>query len=974
MLGRVLRLTLAASLFAPSVSAERSSVVGAAPDTLAVRSVTAAVRPDPLPSPRWGHGTAVAGGHLYVFGGWDGGRWSDDAFSLDPATGRWAPLGRMPFAPTTAAAVADRNRIIVAGGPSESSAGWSAGPSLGQGRFLPGVARLKDGRILAAGGFDQSITTLDSVEIFDPARGVWSPAAPMGRSRYAMVFALLNDGRVLAAGGRQNSNNTRQEDIADDEIYDPTTDSWTPTGRLREPLDGALTFVRPDGFVLAIGGGFANGIHTAATELYDPRTGRWSDGPSLSVPRISGAGVKLKDGRFMVAGGVANGPTLASAEVYDPATDRWTTVAPMNEPRFAFTLTLLPDGRVLATGGSRPGGGVRSAEIYDPASDSWTPTTRPRYAHSSGTSLVVGERALIVGGSDESGLHEQTEFFDPASGDWTPGPRLANRRVLHAMMDLGKEGVIVFGGGPGGYPEPALATSEILAPSRERGGGSEDRASFFYDPGAGRWSPLGPLSHARAGLSLVAAAGGVYALGGVGRDGWGAADYDSLEGGRWRLGGDLPHHFSNAATSVFRGKVYAAGGASAPRGEPVRSLADFVVFDPADGHWTTLPAMPTARVGAAAAALEGSIYVVGGTAGLHAGALDVVEVYDLAQRAWTRKARLPRAVRDATASALGGRLYVVGGSPRDNAALATVQVYDPKSDSWSLSEPTPPPSVIFPMQPSVLRAPPITPVAPNFPAPAVAVARFAAKSAERPHDFALVIGVGYYKSLPAADYAENDARDAAAALRALGVPEENTVTLIGAKATLSEVSKYVEEWLPRRVSEDSRVYFYFSGHGSPDVKDGSAYLMPWDGDAAFVKSTGFPLTRLYASLGELKVARVTAMIDSCFSGAGGRSVLVAGVRPLVTVKLPDAPSPKITVLAAAEGEEIAGSFPERGHGLFTYYLIEGLTGAAAPAGAEHLTIEELYRFVRKGVILGARRQGREQNPTLRTPNGKLRLY
>lgn len=646
---------------------------------------------------------------------------------------------------------------------------WAPAATMNVARFVPSVARIKGGRILAAGGFDQRITSLPSVEVYDPATDRWTRAAPMARSRYTMVFAVLKDGRVLAAGGRQNTNNVRPVDIPDSEIYDPDSDSWSATGAMLEPLDGALTFVRPDGKVLAVGGGYADGIHTSKTQLFDPRTGRWSEGPPLGEPRISAAGVTLKDGRFLIAGGSTNGATLSSAEIYDPRRNSWSRAAPMRVPRYGHTLTLLHDGRVLAAGGSISGGGTPTAEVYDPAVDSWADAPGLRHAHSHGATVVVEGKVYLIGGTDAGGDHRVVDIFDPATDSWSHGPALSSPRVMHAAELLSDGRALVFGGGTGGYPSPAMASTVLLRHGR----------------------PIEPPP-------------------------------------------ELP---------------------------------------PSEPHSAPPPAVYT---------------------------------------------------------------------PAPYAA-APVTTYVP----------TPPP---LPMAPPPSAAP-----------------RFTARSPERPHDYALIVGVGYYKSLPAADYAENDAREVAAAVRALGVPEENTVSLIGAKATLSEVSKYVEEWLPRRVSPDSRVYFFYSGHGSPDIKDGTAYMMPWDGDPAFVKSTGFPLQRLYDALSALKAARVVAMIDSCFSGAGGRSVLVAGVRPLVTVKLPDAPSPKITVLTAAEGEEVAGSLPERGHGLFSYYLIQGLTGAAAP-DAEHLTVDELYSFVRKGVILGARRQNREQNPTLRTPNGKLRLY
>ena len=64
-------------------------------------------------------------------------------------------------------------------------------------------------------------------------------------------------------------------------------------------------------------------------------------------------------------------------------------------------------------------------------------------------------------------------------------------------------------------------------------------------------------------------------------------------------------------------------------------------------------------------------------------------------------------------------------------------------------------------------------------------------------------------------------------------------------------------------------------------------------------------------------------MDSCFSGAGGRSVLAKGARPLVALKADVLPA-RVTVLSASAGDQISNSWPEMGHGLFTYYFLKGL--------------------------------------------------
>lgn len=236
---------------------------------------------------------------------------------------------------------------------------------------------------------------------------------------------------------------------------------------------------------------------------------------------------------------------------------------------------------------------------------------------------------------------------------------------------------------------------------------------------------------------------------------------------------------------------------------------------------------------------------------------------------------------------------------------------------------------------------------------------------EHPSDYALIIGIEKYADLPAATYAEADAESAKQFVLALGVPQRNVAMLTGARATRAGLAKQLEGWLANNVNESSTVYFYYSGHGAPDPKSGDAYLVPIDGDPQYLDQTAYPLKRVYEKLNALKAKRVIVMLDSCFSGAGGRSVLAKGARPLVSkvdIGSTDVNTGKISVLAAAGGDQISGTSDENGHGLFTYYLLSGLNGAADPAG--EVTLKSLYGYLKPKVMDDAKRANREQTPQL----------
>jgi len=95
--------------------------------------------------------------------------------------------------------------------------------------------------------------------------------------------------------------------------------------------------------------------------------------------------------------------------------------------------------------------------------------------------------------------------------------------------------------------------------------------------------------------------------------------------------------------------------------------------------------MPLAVYGAATGAINGKLYVAGGQADpLHGNNVATLQIYDPASDTWTTGASLPQAGAAANAGVIGGKLYVAGGGPPSNIGETnTVVVYDPVADTWS---------------------------------------------------------------------------------------------------------------------------------------------------------------------------------------------------------------------------------------------------------------------------------------------------
>lgn len=248
----------------------------------------------------------------------------------------------------------------------------------------------------------------------------------------------------------------------------------------------------------------------------------------------------------------------------------------------------------------------------------------------------------------------------------------------------------------------------------------------------------------------------------------------------------------------------------------------------------------------------------------------------------------------------------------------------------------------------------------------------ASRTGRDPDAYAVVIGIERYRDIPPAEFAARDARSVYAYLTgAMGFDPKNVVLLQNERATLTDMATYLGSWLADHVTAQSRVFVFFSGHGAPDPKSGQAHLIPYDGDPAYADTKAYSLQRLFEVLGRLPTQDVFVALDSCFSGAGGRSLIAKGARPLITVDQSSRLASNMVLLAAAGPDQISTSEPEAQHGLMTYFLLKGLRGEADADKDGRLTTKELFAYLRPAVEREARKRHVSQVPVLTPAADKL---
>jgi len=203
--------------------------------------------------------------------------------------------------------------------------------------------------------------------------------------------------------------------------------------------------------------------------------------------------------------------------------------------------------------------------------------------------------------------------------------------------------------------------------------------------------------------------------------------------------------------------------------------------------------------------------------------------------------------------------------------------------------------------------------------------------------------------------------------RTLGIPAANI--FYHADATSGIMMEAIADLRTanRVAGGEMKVIFYYSGHGAPDEKTRDGYLVPVDA-SRINANVCLPLTSLYKQLSELDIESVTVFLDACFSGGernGGTLLAANGERGVIIKPKKSRLSGNMVVFSATDSDQTALPYVDKGHGMFTYYLLKKLQDTKG-----NVSLAELDAYLRKMVNQSAFSiNRREQTPTLSTSPG-----
>jgi hypothetical protein len=321
--------------------------------------------------------------------------------------------------------------------------------------------------------------------------------------------------------------------------------------------------------------------------------------------------------------------------------------------------------------------GLVSGAFAEPAATgSWRTGGSTAVGHeSAGLALLGDGRVLVAGGHALTRgrkwvLIDSAELYDPKTENWqATGPLVEKRQGIWSLVVL-KSGKVLLAG-----EHDTLSGAEL------------------YNPETGKWSATGKLETGRGGhTATLLPDGKVLIAGGIDYSADGTPIFASAElydpdKGTWSATGSMTvSRFKHAAVRLGSGEVLVAGGTSTEPSND-RPLASAEIYNPVAGAWRTVGSMATGRELVKAILLpDGRVLAVGGSIG-HFGkykALASAEIYDPKTERWTSTGALLKARTQFTMTLLGdGRVLVAGGARPYTSALSTAEIYDPTSATWS---------------------------------------------------------------------------------------------------------------------------------------------------------------------------------------------------------------------------------------------------------------------------------------------------
>lgn len=180
------------------------------------------------------------------------------------------------------------------------------------------------------------------------------------------------------------------------------------------------------------------------------------------------------------------------------------------------------------------------------------------------------------------------------------------------------------------------------------------------------------------------------------------------------------------------------------------------------------------------------------------------------------------------------------------------------------------------------------------------------------------------------------------------------------KPVRSNIMSSIKSLAETASGEDS-ILFFFSGHGIE--KDGKSYLLPSDSRLNVLGDTAVSIDWIRKTLLASNARVKIIILDACHAGALIGKAESGRMTKAFQESIFPAPEGSV-ILSSCKMNEVSYEWPEKEHGVFTFYLNKGLSGSADFDSDGLITVSDVSRYVSEKVKNWAFENGVQQNPTL----------
>jgi N-acetylneuraminic acid mutarotase len=192
--------------------------------------------------------------------------------------------------------------------------------------------------------------------------------------------------------------------------------------------------------------------------------------------------------------------------------------------------------------------------------------------------------------------------------------------------------------------------------------------SWYYDLVSDAWTAVSPMPVRMVAGSAITLDDYIYLIGGMSHSAGDAfyqgevQRYDPQQD-EWEVVSSMPVVVYHCALAVLEGEIYVIGGQDASNDYDLVQI-----YNPETNAWREGPPLQRGKAGHAAVVVDGMIYVLGGERvnSEDFSVLDSVEGYDPAAESWSYGVPMPIGLHGVPAAAIEGTIFVVGGSEQAN--------------------------------------------------------------------------------------------------------------------------------------------------------------------------------------------------------------------------------------------------------------------------------------------------------------------